>query len=367
MLARSLVCLQTVLLIVAASWCLPAFPAQPNDQAPSRGLYNTDAYAKARRALAGGDVEGAMKGFCDMFVGADAVELWTVSAILLCDPSQLRNYMDSIEKLQPVFVQARQLQGQWCYRICAGVTRDRKEAVRWRALLPGPLLAEGPFPVLISHPCEQASANVGARSSAVPASPQPPVAATSPPPKTQAPSIVPPAPSAQEAPAPKISPAKHAEGEAWFQKGLAAQSKEKRGEARECYQRALEAEPNRPEVLNNLGVLYLQENRYDKAKLLFDQALQNSPAYARAHLNLAGALWGLGDRDAATMEARKAVALDATDVSGHLTLASFLLAQDEKDQAAAEAKRALLLEPTNAQARALLSTLARPDSPGSKP
>ena len=129
----------------------------------------------------------------------------------------------------------------------------------------------------------------------------------------------------------------------------------------------MEAEPNRPEVLNNLGVLYLRENRFDKAKLLFDQALQYSPAYARAHLNLAGALWGLGDRDAATMEARKAVALDATDVSGHLTLASFLLAQDEKDQAAAEARRALLLEPNNAQAKALLSALAPPNSPGSKP
>jgi len=87
---------------------------------------------------------------------------------------------------------------------------------------------------------------------------------------------------------------------------------------------------------------------------LFTQAIAQSPAYARAHLNLAGALWGLGRRDEALAEARRAVALDSTAVAAHLTLASFLLAMNMKAEAAEEARRVLLLEPGNAQAKVFL-------------
>ncbi len=150
--------------------------------------------------------------------------------------------------------------------------------------------------------------------------------------------------------------AHRAEGEAWFQQGLAAQSKGQRARAVECYQRALAVDPDRPEVLNNLGVLSLEQNRFDEARVLFTRAIAQSPAYARAHLNLAGALWGLGRRDEALAEAHQAVAMDPTAVASHLTLASFLLAMNMKAEAAEEARRVLALEPANAQAKVFLNT-----------
>jgi tetratricopeptide (TPR) repeat protein len=152
--------------------------------------------------------------------------------------------------------------------------------------------------------------------------------------------------------------AHRAEGEAWFQKGLSAQSKSQRAQAIEYYQRALAVDPDRPEVLNNLGVLSLEQNHYEEAGDLFMRAIAQSPAYARAHLNLAGALWGLGRRDEALAEARKAAAMDPTAVATHLTLASFLLAMNMKAEASEEARRVLLLEPANAQALVFLNASA---------
>jgi tetratricopeptide (TPR) repeat protein len=168
-------------------------------------------------------------------------------------------------------------------------------------------------------------------------------------------------PAAAEVPVSIPDAGHRAEGEAWFQQGLSAQSKGQRARAVECYQRALAADPDRPEVLNNLGVLSLEQNRFDEARALFIRAIAQSPAYARAHLNLAGALWGLGRRDEALAEARQAVTMDPTAVTAHLTLASFLLAMNMRAEAAEEARRVLALEPGNEQARVFLK--ADPQAP----
>ncbi len=124
---------------------------------------------------------------------------------------------------------------------------------------------------------------------------------------------------------------------------------------RSLYLRSLKADPGRAEVLNNLGVLYLKEGDYRRAKPLFEQALKRSPGYAAAHLNLAGALWGLGEKDEAVLQAREAVELDQNDVNGYLTLASFYLSLGNKPAARDAANRVLLLDPKNEQARVFLS------------
>ena len=313
-----------------------------------KSLYDPALCKNGGEALQSGDMEGALRNYCSMFAGRSGDTLWTLSAILVCEASELAPFVASIERPLPVFVQVRTFQGKTCYRICAGVTRDRNEAVRWRTLLPPKLLAEGPFPVPILLPCPSVPALTPQGLAADPTSPVPTPAVI--PPQASAPH-----PAAAEVPVSIPDAAHRAEGEAWFQQGLSAQSKGQRARAIECYQKALAVDPNRPEVLNNLGVLSLEQDRYDEARALFTRAIAQSPAYARAHLNLAGALWGLGRRDEALAEARQAVAMDSTAVAAHLTLASFLLAMNMKAEASEEARRVLLLEPGNAQAKVFLN------------
>ena len=55
-------------------------------------------------------------------------------------------------------------------------------------------------------------------------------------------------------------------------------------------ERALEIRPNVPEVINNLGSVFVQQKKQAKAVQLFEQAIVLRPNYARARFNLAEAL-----------------------------------------------------------------------------
>jgi tetratricopeptide (TPR) repeat protein len=336
-----------VLIILAAcAW----FPTSSFAQ---KVLYNPVAWNRGEAALKSGDVEGALRNYCEMFEGRSEGTLWTLSAMLVCEASQVAPYVASIQRPLPVFVQMRIFQGKPCYRICAGLTKDRNEAVMWRTLLPQKLLAEGPFPVPVLLPCPSYPE--------LQAQDLPTKAAVAAPAPLEQPRSALPAPLATAGKLPLTVPDSdhRAEGEAWFQKGLSAQSKGQRAQAAECYQKALGIDPDRPEVLNNLGILSLEASRYAEAKALFARAIAQSPSYARAHLNLAGALWGLDRHDEALAEARTSVAMDPTAVAAHLTLASFLLAMNMKVEASEEARKVLLLEPGNLQAKVFLSTGAQ--------
>ncbi len=346
--------------LALAGCLLAALPARTNQPA----LYDPDRYASAGKALAASDVDGAVRAYCDMLSGNAPGTLWTLSAVLLCDAAEVAPTVASIQGIQPVFVQAKMFQGKWCYRVCVGLSRDKGAPFKWRYALPPKLLAEGPFPVPVMLPCSRSGIDSAPAAGTRVA---PPSAPAEPPPAGASPGAKPPAltpEAAARTPAGGVEGTdkpRRAEGEAWFQRGLSAQNAGRRSEAEEDYRRSLAADPDRPEVLNNLGVLYLQQNRFEEAKALFAKAISRSPSYARAHLNLAGAMWGLEDRNGALMEAREAVSLDPSDVSARLTLASFLLAQGQKTEASEQARRVLLLDPENAQAKVFLT------SPGDKP
>jgi TolA-binding protein len=405
-------------------------------------LYQTDLQLRGSVQLAKGDVEGAALTFCQMLTPPSGAEVWTLSVVLLCDPQAVWPTVKKVAVAEPVFVQIREFNGRKCYRVCAGLTLDRKEPLRWKKGLPAELLAEKPFPAKILFPCQTSgtqaeptekpagnwealepepvapalpqpepvstpqapaaplptptqvapaiplpipSGSIPAAkappSKAVPAEPSP-VPSSSPaaaPPGAEAPPAVPrpasPSPaspaSAATPPPPLTSPRRHAgaatpapgvsdgkrkEAEVWFQKGVTAFNKGQRKEAETCYRQALKADPGRPEVMNNLGILYLEQNRFAEARDLFEGAISKSPAYSRAHLNLAGALWGLNQKDRAIQEAREASVLDPKDVNAHLTLASFLLAEDRRQEAALEARAVLALDSQNARAKVLLET-----------
>jgi tetratricopeptide (TPR) repeat protein len=353
--------------------------AQPNPRRTGSPFHDPALHQAGMNFLEQGQYDAAVASFCKMLRPPARGELWTLSVVLLCDPSELAEEMATVKHPLPVFVQVRYFEGKRCYRICAGLTTSRSEASRWIALLPENLRGPGPFPVRVVIACESKIPEDTGQSDVSVA--VPPSTAAEPPPEETEPAPPPPAsnpgtgrghvaflgPPARE---PLASPpASPGEGESWFQKGLEAYRKGNRLEAYECYNRALEIDPDRPEVLNNLGVLYLEEKQYAKARDLFRRVVEKAPSYSRGHLNLAGALWGLNDRDGATQEARIAVELDQRDVNARLTLASFFLATDRKEEAADQAKRVLLLDPGNAQAEVFLkaATARRPEATQSAP
>jgi len=70
-------------------------------------------------------------------------------------------------------------------------------------------------------------------------------------------------------------------------KGLAQRDAGKTNEAISTFTRLSEDFPELPEPLNNLGVLYADQNQLEKARIAFESALRTNPSYAVAHENLA--------------------------------------------------------------------------------
>lgn len=371
--------LAPVLVLAAAAAARAEAP--PSGRSAGPVLHDEATRARALEALRAGDLEKALSLYCAMLRPPARGELWTVSVVLHCDASGLMATVEQVQRPAPVFVQERDFQGRRCYRVCAGLTTDRGQASRWVALLPDAMRAQGPFPVRVALPCDGPA---GGEVVAPPApQPQPaPEPKTTPGPRPgreflgppvkvppETPAKEPPGPSPPAPPAAAPAPASSAppsaasaasQAEVWFRKGLEAHQQGRRLDAYECYDRALALEPERPETLNNLGVLYLEERQYEKARPLFEKAVRLSPAYAAAHLNLAGALWGLKRFDDAIQEAREATVLDSSDVNAYLTLASFFLARDRKPEAAQAAKHALALDPKSERAQVFLQAAQAP-------
>ncbi len=69
--------------------------------------------------------------------------------------------------------------------------------------------------------------------------------------------------------------------------------------AKEYYRRALDLNPRHDGVLNNLGVLALEEKRWDLAERFFVISLQTEPDDAKTFYLLARARFGRGDREGA--------------------------------------------------------------------
>ncbi len=67
----------------------------------------------------------------------------------------------------------------------------------------------------------------------------------------------------------------------------------------ELLARALEARPDYPEALNNLGILYLRTQRRDEAVASFEKAIEVAPDFDQPYLNLARVHVIEGDKEAA--------------------------------------------------------------------
>lgn len=399
----------SVSLLFALMLAAPAHARRPQSAtARSGGLYSAELYQEGRRALRQGDFAGALEDFCDMVPPGEET-LWTVSVVLLCDPEEVPAAVEAIQDPQPVFVTKRVFEGRVCFRVCAGLTNLRQEAVAMRVRLPDSVKNAGPFPVEVPRPCDPslpdalrppkppppgaapapvqthapdsaAAATVGPGQPDIlemkPVPPEPAPAA--PPPEGRGVSAASARPPSQPSPfataplttgpglpgSPPVGPqgsvppppSRNPQAEALFQRGVSAYNLGDRKLAESLYTQSLELSPDKPETLTNLGILYLEEKRVKEAKPLFEKAIERAPGYARAHLGMAGALWSSDDCAEALDEVRTAVRLDSHDVNARLTLASFLRAVGQEEEAMKEARLVLLMEPNNRTATDFVNT-----------
>jgi tetratricopeptide (TPR) repeat protein len=140
------------------------------------------------------------------------------------------------------------------------------------------------------------------------------------------------------------------------QSGLAALQ---RGQAREAIphlEKALELEPDAPDLRNNLGLAYLAEGRAKDAIAEFQRALAANPLLVRAHYNLGNALRSINDSPGALKHLQQAVALAPDFAEAHNNLGIILQGMGRLEQAMAHYQKALELKPDYPEAHNNLAT-----------
>ena len=121
--------------------------------------------------------------------------------------------------------------------------------------------------------------------------------------------------------------------------------------AAELYQRLVDRSPEEAEI-SNLGVVYLLLKRYDAAAEAFRRALDLSPSSPHASLNLADALWLLGDREQAQSFYRRTIDRaykDPNPDSLRTVTAQAMARVGQVEEAIALTQEALIAAPENPQ------------------
>jgi protein O-GlcNAc transferase len=134
-----------------------------------------------------------------------------------------------------------------------------------------------------------------------------------------------------------------------FEQALQHHQAGRLAEAEPLYKQALNLNPEHPDALHLLGVLYSQSGRHDEAIDLIGQAIavKDSPIF---HNNLGMAYKNTGRFAEAEASFRRALALKADDPGAHFNLGCVLGDTDRREEAVAEFKRAVELAPGYAEA-----------------
>ncbi|MCX7634429.1 MAG: tetratricopeptide repeat protein [Syntrophales bacterium] len=95
-----------------------------------------------------------------------------------------------------------------------------------------------------------------------------------------------------------------------YRNALASQKKKEFGKAEKLYTMVLAKDPDHVEAMNNLGVLYMEQQRYDHAIRAFKRAVARKPLYVDPYYNLACLYAQYGDVVSSVNYLKKAVAIN---------------------------------------------------------
>jgi Flp pilus assembly protein TadD len=146
----------------------------------------------------------------------------------------------------------------------------------------------------------------------------------------------------------RLSP-RHAQ--AWVNLGITHQEQGDLAKAREAWEHALALDPRIPEVHHNLGMLAIHDDDdAATAEACFRRAVQESPEFAPAWIELGGVLLGNGRDEEALEVLRHAVRHDPKASAAWLLLGVALVNLEDLAAARRAVERALLIQPDYAQA-----------------
>jgi tetratricopeptide (TPR) repeat protein len=134
--------------------------------------------------------------------------------------------------------------------------------------------------------------------------------------------------------------------------GRAARALGQFQEANGYFREAIGMAPTDAVIDTHWGELFLEKHQWGEAAKSFQAALKNQPDYALAHLGLARALVQ-DNPPVAEKAARRALALNPSDVGVHLFLAELAVMEDKKDEARAAIAKAQSINPNSLEAHAL--------------
>jgi tetratricopeptide (TPR) repeat protein len=133
--------------------------------------------------------------------------------------------------------------------------------------------------------------------------------------------------------------------QALLKRALAYQSSAQLAEAALCYEQVLRLQPNHFDALHMLGVVAIQNRRFERAVELITAALEQKPGVAAAQRNLALAFRELGRLDDAVVAYDRAITLQPNGVDAYIHLAAALNDLGRHGEALAACGRAIALRP----------------------
>ena len=126
--------------------------------------------------------------------------------------------------------------------------------------------------------------------------------------------------------------------------------------ARECFERAMLANPRDPVARNCLGIVARTERRLMEAMALFHKAIELRPEFAEAHNNMGNAYRDAGSDQQATECYRRAIAIKPNFAEAHNNLGVALAALGDIEAAICCFEKAIEIQPQYADAYNNLAT-----------
>ena len=118
---------------------------------------------------------------------------------------------------------------------------------------------------------------------------------------------------------------------AWNACGTALDRTGRIQESVECFKRALEIDPQHPDLLNNLGNAYREQQRWEDAIELISKAIELRPDYADAYYNRAVALGDLLQIDDSLADYARCIDLAPDNADAHFNRALAMLLDGRYD------------------------------------
>ncbi len=139
--------------------------------------------------------------------------------------------------------------------------------------------------------------------------------------------------------------------------GLVCLQQGRIAEAVQALQKAVAADPGDPQASNNLGSALQQTGDTAAAEQAYRNAIRTQPDFARAHLNLANLLATRGDFPQAEYHYQRALWLDPRSARAHQEYAASLAGAERFREAREQFEAAVRLDPTLSQAQTGLADM----------